>query len=47
MRFVALFVRITCAKIAFVAGLGVAPAIAGPVFLTSAGHPAALEALGR
>lgn len=28
MRFVRLFMRVTCAKIAFVAGLGMAPAIA-------------------
>ena len=28
MRFVRLFLRVTCAKIAFVTGLGVAPAIA-------------------
>jgi hypothetical protein len=28
MRFVRLFLRVTCAKIAFVTGLGIAPAIA-------------------
>lgn len=28
MRYMRLFVRVSCAKIAFVAGLGIAPAIA-------------------
>jgi len=28
MRFVRLFLRVTCAKIAFVTGLGIAPAVA-------------------
>ncbi len=28
MRFVFLFLRVTCAKLAFVAGLGIAPAVA-------------------
>jgi len=28
MRFVFLFLRVTCAKVAFVTGLGIAPAVA-------------------
>jgi hypothetical protein len=28
MRFVRLFLRVTCAKIAFLTGLGIAPAVA-------------------
>jgi hypothetical protein len=31
MRFALLFVRITCAKLAFIAGLGIAPAVASPL----------------
>jgi hypothetical protein len=31
MRYLRLFLRVTCAKIAFVTGLGVAPAIAAHI----------------
>ena len=35
MRYVRLFLRVTCAKIAFVTGLGIAPAVAVEI-----AHPA-------
>jgi len=35
MRFVRVFLRVTCAKIAFVTGLGVAPAVAANIVHTT------------
>jgi hypothetical protein len=41
MRFVKLFIRVTCAKLAFVAGLGIAPAVAA----APSAHPAVILSL--
>ncbi len=45
MRLVRLFLRFTCAKIAFVAGLGVAPAVAASPELSAPLLPSAVASV--